>query len=281
MKFSAVSTLALPILGAVAEVPQYQAQFQNVMGNIGAQVPGWIPFPSRHDETEAARTKADQSISVLNIFNWKDTLYEPVLNKFKDSPADGPRLSSESPENWWLLVTGGNKSCLGRCAQVEQAFNETAAKFATLPKAPHMAYVDCDKQPILCNVLSTGPATLWSIDMEWPGNNVTIWTRRMNVTTTTTETFEKLYKEDRAENFRISANNWHPFNSWLAQNHLAIPIASILWAFSVIPNWATMLIISFFSRRAMNRRMADGPPEPGAAPAGAAPRAAPRPAGRR
>jgi hypothetical protein len=148
-----------------------------------------------------------------------------------------------------------------------------------------MAYVDCDKQPVLCNVFSTGPATLWSIDMEWPGNNVTIWTRRMNVTTTTAETFQNLYKEDRADNFRVSENSWHPFNSWLARNHLVLPIASILWAFSVIPNWATMLIISFFSRRAMNRRLADpvpgAPGAPGAAPAGAAPRAAPRPAGRK
>lgn len=113
MKFSTLSTLALPILGAAAEEPQYQAQFQNVLGNLGSYVPSYIPLPSRHDEVEAARTKAEQSISVLSLTNWKDILYEPVLKKFQDSPADAPRLSSESPEEWWVLITGGNKSCLG------------------------------------------------------------------------------------------------------------------------------------------------------------------------
>jgi hypothetical protein len=105
MRFNSVSALlALPLLAA-ADVPEYQAQFQQYLG----QVPGYfgkiaskLPSPNRYDEAAATTAKSGPSkLDVLGLHNWRDTLYGPV------SPG------STTPEEWWVLITGGNKTCFG------------------------------------------------------------------------------------------------------------------------------------------------------------------------
>ncbi|UZP42014.1 hypothetical protein NXS19_009830 [Fusarium pseudograminearum] len=124
MRFSSSTVLAaLPALAAAQDSPvdQYKAQFQNVIGQFAS----YIPNPAYHDPVAAAEAKAgSMRLNVLTLDNWKETLYEPVS------------ADATTPEEWWLLVSGGNKTCYGRCGTVEQAFNETAAKFALLDKTP-------------------------------------------------------------------------------------------------------------------------------------------------
>ncbi|RFU71865.1 peptidyl-trna hydrolase, partial [Trichoderma arundinaceum] len=121
MRFSAAALVAaLPALSTAQENPldQYVAQFQQVLG----QVSSYIPLPSKHDPAAAHEAKTGpMKLSVLTLDNWKETLYEPVTPNTK------------IPEEWWVLITGRNKTCFGHCGQVEAAFNETAAKFAELP----------------------------------------------------------------------------------------------------------------------------------------------------
>lgn len=99
--------------------------------------------------------------------------------------------------------------------------------------------------------------------MEYPGNDIDIWHKRLNTTTTTSQTLVDLYNKEGREGWFLLDHSFHPFNGFLAKNYLSIPVAWILWFFSVVPNWATMLLVSLASRRMMNRRT-DGPPPAGA-----------------
>lgn len=103
MRFSLASAVAaaLPLL-ASAESPfeQYQAQFSGFVNNFGSK----LPNPSRYDPAEAAAAKAGpKKMDILTLGNWKDTLYSAV------------KPGSAKPTEWWVLVTGGNKTCLGMC----------------------------------------------------------------------------------------------------------------------------------------------------------------------
>jgi hypothetical protein len=105
MHFSTVSTLlALPIL-AVADTPEYKAQFQQYLGQAQGyfeQLSSKIPSPNRYDPVAAAESKAGSTkIDVIGLHNWKDVLYDPVAS------------GSTTPEEWWVLITGGNKTCFG------------------------------------------------------------------------------------------------------------------------------------------------------------------------
>lgn len=105
MRFSSSSILsALPLLAAAQEAApfeQYKAQFQNFLGNFGS----YIPSPNKHDPVGAAEAKiGEMKMDILTLDNWKDTLYSPV------------KPESTTPEEWWVLITGGNKTCFGSFA---------------------------------------------------------------------------------------------------------------------------------------------------------------------
>ena len=62
----------------------------------------YIPNPGRHDPIAAAEAKAgSMKLNILTLENWKDTLYGPVSE------------GQTTPEDWWVLTTGGNKTCFG------------------------------------------------------------------------------------------------------------------------------------------------------------------------
>lgn len=107
MRFSSSTVLAaLPALAAAQDSPidQYKAQFQNVIGQFAS----YIPNPGHHDPVAAAEAKAgSMRLNVLTLENWKQTLYEPVS------------AGTTSPEEWWLLISGGNKTCYGTFAHQE------------------------------------------------------------------------------------------------------------------------------------------------------------------
>lgn len=107
MRFS-LAVAALPAFVAAQEGPfdQYKAQFQNFLGNYASYIPS-IPNPGAHDPVAAAAAKAgSMKLNVLTLDNWKDTLYEPVI------------AGSTVPTEWWVLVSGGNKTCFGMFIRV-------------------------------------------------------------------------------------------------------------------------------------------------------------------
>jgi hypothetical protein len=245
MRFS----LSFAALAAVASAQeglfeQYKAQFQNFLGNMGASVPN----PGAHDPVAAFEAKTgEMKLSTLTLENWKDTLYEPV-------PA-----GAVEPVEWWMFITGGNKTCYGRCGRVEEAFKQAAAKFAVLPNSPHMAIVNCDDQPILCNSWAATPSWLWAFQMLPEPAPIDIYKKRLNTTTTTSDDIVALKSTDRAESMVLLESRFHPFDGQITQMGLAVPIAYALWAFSLVPSWLFMLVISMVSRTMMSNRM--NPPQ--------------------
>lgn len=135
---------------------------------------------------------------------------------------------------------------------MEAAFNQSAAKVAALPDAPHIGYINCDDQPILCNAWSAGAGSIWLIEMLPEPAPIDIYMKRMNLTTTTSDTFLELYKTrgDKSQ-FKKKDGYFHPFDGELAKYGVAVPVAYTLWGLSVVPSWAMMLLVSFISRTMM------------------------------
>ena len=119
MRFSTTTALmALPLLVSAAEqVPltgpldHIKASFQQSFAQYSALAAAYtkfIPHWNTHDAAHAAAAKAGGSnIDILSLDNWKDTLRGSVTP------------NSAKPEEWWVLITGGNKTCYGRCGQAE------------------------------------------------------------------------------------------------------------------------------------------------------------------
>lgn len=137
------------------------------------------------------------------------------------------------------------------CERAEAAFNETAAKFAVMPKAPHVGMVNCDKQPVLCNSWGAGTGSIWIIDMLPEPAPITIFRQRLNLTHVHPDDIMDMYKSGSRPGFELNEGYFHPFDGVIAKNGLALPVGYLLWLLNVIPSWAMMVGISFLSRNMM------------------------------
>jgi hypothetical protein len=243
MRFSTISALALPLLAAATQqespFEQAKAQAQYYFDKISS----YIPNPNKaHSDVAAHAAAAKAGGRALHIFtldNWKDAIYSSVKPK------------SSTPEEWWVLTTGGNKTCFGHCGAIETAFNETAALFAANPSAPHLAYLNCDNQPVLCNSWGAGPPNVWVMHVPAPPAPVDIRILHLNTSTTTVKTFTELHSTKSWKEKAPYEGYFHPFDGQLAQYGLAVPIGYFFWIFSVIPSWLFMIGVSFISRGIM------------------------------
>lgn len=257
MRFSTTTLLALPLLAAAAQqespLDQIQAQAQYWFDKIQS----YIPSPNKvHTPAEATAKAGGKTLKVLTLNDWESTLRGSV------SP------TSTKPEEWWVFVTGGNKTCFGQCGHAETAFNQTAALWAVNPTAPNLAYLNCEDQPVLCNAWGAGPPSLWIFDMVAPPAPVECRVKPMNITTTTVKTFTDLNSAEAKQEVKIYDGLFHPFDGAFAKYGVAIPIGYIFWVFAIVPSWMFMIGISFLSRTMMSKRMG---PQAGGRPAGAAP----------
>jgi hypothetical protein len=102
MRFASV-LLALPLLAAADEGPfeQYKAQFNNFFDNIGSYLPN-NPAKGADPVHEAAVKAGSLAVHQLTLTNWKDKLYGSV------------KPGATKPEEWWVLITGRNKTCFGK-----------------------------------------------------------------------------------------------------------------------------------------------------------------------
>ncbi len=105
MRFNSASAL-LALLSCCCRHARLQAQFQEYLGQAQGyfeKAASFIPSPNKYDSVAAAEAKAGlNKIDIIGLHNWKDTLYEPVTP------------GSTTPEEWWVLITGGNKTCFGK-----------------------------------------------------------------------------------------------------------------------------------------------------------------------
>jgi len=266
MRFSRATLLALPVLAAAATPePSWEAVLEDVktQAKTHAQfwmdkISPWIPNPNKPHTPEAAAAKAGgKTLHVLTLGDWEQTIRSSV------------KPESTTPEEWWVMITGGNKTCFGHCGQVETAFNETALLWSVDSNSPNLAYLNCDNQPVLCNSWGAGPPSLWIMDVRAPGNPVDIRVKALNVTTTDVKTFTDFYASKDWKNKPVYEGYFHPFDGQLAQYGLAVPVGYIFWVFAVVPSWMFMIGLSFVSRSIVSSRATSPNPRAGAAGAAA------------
>jgi len=256
MRFSNTALLgALPLL-VVAEhqespIDALKAQGQYYWDRLQSYFPS-SPIPT---------------IDTFALDSWKNIIHS--------TPATSTSSVYAITEEWFVLLTGGNKTCFGLCGQVESSFNESAALFALEPTHPNLAILNCDNQPILCNSWAAGPPSLYIfsipsltlMDAQTP-----LYIQSMNTSTTTPETYVELWKTGSYKEKDAYEGYFHPVDGPLAKFGVSVPMGYVLWVFSLVPSWAFMIIVSFVSRTLMSRKMGPQAPRAGAAPsAGAQP----------
>jgi len=260
MRLSSTTLLALPLLASAAQqqnpLEQAMETAQYYLGKISSYVPHWNTW---HEVDAAAARAGGKNIEVLSLNNWESTLRSSV------------KQSSKGPEEWWVLLTGGNKTCFGLCDQINKSYNETALLFTVDPTAPHLAYINCDFQPILCNSWAAGPPSLYIMEMFPAPAPVPVHIISLNTTTTSVKTFTDLKTSKSWNETPAYGGYFHPFDGPIAKFGLAQPLGWWIFFFSVVPSWMFMIGISFLSRTFMGRRATQPTAPAGAAPRGARP----------
>lgn len=268
MKFSTASALAAlaPLAAAQAgtgygnfeptsPLAHIEASFREYFGLMASLLPHY----NTYDATQAAAVKQSHNIDVLTLNNWQSTLRNSV------TPA------SAGPEEWWVLITGGNKTCYGQCEGAEKAFNESALLFKSDPTAPHLGYIDCDLQPILCNAWATGPPALYIFEVTPNDEPVTLTLPKFNTSSVTAENLVKIHQDKSWKETAPYNGTFHPFDGEIAKYGLGQPVGWVLWVFNVLPSWLFMLLVSFATRGMMGSRLQPPRAQPGrGAPAPAA-----------
>ena len=241
MRFAATTILALPLLAAATqESPLDQAKAQ--LKSWGSFLQTFIPSPDTPHTPEAVGAKVGSKlVHVLTLNDWEATV------KSKIQPE---ATVDSSPEQWWILLTGGNKTCFGHCGGAEKAFNKTAALWSADPTAPHLGYIDCDAQPVLCNSWAAGPPTLWILNVKPSPAKNDLWISSLSVNTTSTDlidirTSQSYLKSEKYEGY------FHPLDGQIAQFGMAKPVGYFFWIFTVVPSWLFMIVLSFASRSFM------------------------------
>ncbi|KXJ96410.1 hypothetical protein Micbo1qcDRAFT_191187 [Microdochium bolleyi] len=247
MRFStAAAAVSLPLLAA-AEGPAPGDFVQQYLGQAQGLFNKYFPNPNRHDPVGAAQAKAgEMKMHTLTLGNWNETLFSNV------------KPGQTIPDEWWVFITGGKKACYDHCEQTEAAWNQTAAKFAVTPGAPHTAMLSCEDQPVLCHSWSSPPGAIWAFEVVPAPQKVNVWVKGMNLTTTTSDTFVDLLKEVRAKGYNGTLHEhsgaFHPYSGWFADKGLSVAAGYAIWAMNLIPSWAFMIGISMFSRYFVGNR---------------------------
>ncbi|KAB8239421.1 uncharacterized protein BDW43DRAFT_258005 [Aspergillus alliaceus] len=245
----------LPLLPALA-VAQEQApladRVQGWFNKAKSYLPTATPVIPAVEKVVEQKKIQEKTVTPFNLTNWQSIL-----------------APSDEPQDWLLFITGGNKTCFGRCAQAEKSFNESVLLFSADPTSPNLGYLNCESNQVLCSAWSAGAPSVWyfqvpaQVSEQRPAT--TLHTVYLNSTTVTPGTIYKVHSEKTYENKPAYEGPFHPTEGWLAQNGLLVPAGYVIYAFSAIPSWLFMIFISFFSRTMMSRRVGNtGAPAPAA-----------------
>lgn len=236
MRFSTATLLALPVLATAAnEAPLDQAK--SLFNSFGSYFQKILPNPSAAYTPDAAAAKAGgKAVHALTLNNWEETL------RSKTTPG------SIDPAQWYIFMSGGNKTCFGFCGKAETAWNETAALWALDPTAPHLGYVNCDSQPVLCNSWAAGPPGLWVMNVRPRPYESDLHIVHVNVSTASVQSFQDARTNEAWRGVDKYEGYFHPLDGQLALYGVAKPLGYMFWVFNVVPNWLFMMVISFVSR---------------------------------
>lgn len=178
------------------------------------------------------------SVVPITSANWQSTF--------------APSVTSND-QSWMVLISGGNKSCYGRCGMVEEAWSEAAVAAKLDSKAPKLGYVNCDYERVLCAVWNAAVPSIWYINVPSaaPGQNkpaTDIYTIKLNSTDTSSSDITAIYKDKKYKNEPAMNSILHPFDGFIAQSGLQMPLAYVLTVFAIIPSWVVMVGISMMAR---------------------------------
>ncbi|KAL8739676.1 MAG: hypothetical protein Q9190_007543, partial [Brigantiaea leucoxantha] len=234
MRLAVSILLAFPLAITAQQTPPLQSW----IGWAKSFVPAAASSPKAHT---AALFAAANAVP-LTKSNW-----ESVLSPSSSDP-------SLSPETWMVFFSGGNKTCYGRCGRAETAWNESVSLLAADPSSPKLAFVNCDKQPVLCATWSASVPTIWHIQLPIPAEDqsrpaTTIHITGLNTTTVSAKQIVELHTHKNYEKSPIYEGAMHPFDGWLARYKLNKPFGYVMFAFANIPSWAFMILVSMISRQ--------------------------------
>ncbi|KAL4979137.1 PTH2-domain-containing protein [Aspergillus desertorum] len=178
----------------------------------------------------------EKTVTPFNTSNWQ-ALLEPATDA----------------QDWLVFVTGGNKTCFGRCGKAEEAFNQSVLLFAADPTSPNLGYLDCESNQLLCSAWSAGAPSVWYFNVPQAqateGRPSTpLHVVYVNSTTVTPDTIYKIHSEKTYENKPAYEGAFHPTDGWLAQYGLLMPLGYVIYGFGVVPSWLFMIVISMASR---------------------------------
>lgn len=240
MRLSASLLFALPAITIAEEqVP------------LGKKAEGWfnkaksyVPTAVKSPVSASASKVAAQVITPLTKDNWESEL------------SIKPSNVERGPETWLILITGGNKTCGGRCTRVEEAFNETAALLSPDPTAPKLGYLNCETNAVLCAIWAANVPTLWHLQIPVPavdqsGAGTTIRIINVNTTSVNTQDIVQIHTQKTYEKVSVYDGAFHPFDGYLAKYQLNKAIGYVLFAFGMVPSWAFMIVVSMVSRNFM------------------------------
>ncbi|KAI9696880.1 MAG: hypothetical protein M1820_007955 [Bogoriella megaspora] len=263
MVASISAMLLLPALAAaqnqVPLVDQVKGWFGKATNYVQSSVPSAVSNPI---DTGASKV-AQASVTPITVENWPGILTSSSNAKGTD------------PDEWLIYITGANKTCYGLCGQADTAWNESTALIAATPKAPHLAVLDCDTDPVLCNAWAVGPPMVIHafLPQPLPDQSTPATTMRFIALNRTSVAASDIWEipssgKGTYEETKPYEGLWHPIDGQLAKLGLSIPIGTVIKYVAMVPSWAFMIGISFFSRTFMSRRMGgQGQARGGAAPA--------------
>ncbi|KIW68296.1 hypothetical protein PV04_04252 [Phialophora macrospora] len=281
-----LSLLPLPLLVAAdTQVPlkdKAAGWFDKAKSYVSNAIPSAaVPVATPeipHPLDAAAAELAGNVVEKITIRNWQHKL--------------APKLDAE--EEWMIFLTGGNKSCYGRCGLVNTAWNESVPLLAALSPpvgSPRLklGLIDCDKDEVLCTAWASGvpvvyhfmlPKAAMSSGPPSTDAPTKLHVVPLNLTTTDASDIVSIPSATKSRylDYEEYTGFLHPIDGLLAKFGLLQPLGYFMWALGKMPGWVMMLGISFVSRQIMSRRLARTGGIPEAAPraqAAPAPRVAP------
>lgn len=241
MRFTSSLVALLPAVALAQEQVPLADRVQGWFNKAKAMVPTAVPA---EPIVKLAEKVSEKRVTPVTLNNWQSIL-EP----------------SSTAQDWYIFVTGGNKTCFGRCEQAEKAFNESVLLFSADPTSPNLGLLNCEENRVLCSAWSAGAPSVYyyQIPKALPEGEERLPTPLHVVyMNTTTVTPEELYQIHSKKNFEKAAEYegaFHPTDGWLAKYQLLMPLGYAIFAVGAIPSWLFMIGISFFSRTVMGRRM--------------------------
>ncbi|KAI9665698.1 MAG: hypothetical protein M1821_003632 [Bathelium mastoideum] len=247
--------LWLPVLVVAQDQVPLVDQVKGWFGKAQSYVQSAVPPAVTNPIDTAASKVAATSVSPVTLDNWRDVLKPSTSAK------------GTEPQEWMVYVTGANKTCYGLCGRADAAWNESTALLGSTPNAPQLGLLNCEESPVLCNAWAIGPPMIIHafLPRPLPDQSTPATTVRfigLNRTAVAASDIWEMassgkgtYREtDPYEGY------FHPFDSFLAHQGLNIYLGTFIYYVAMVPSWAFMIAISFFSRSFMSRRM--GPDRP-------------------